>query len=406
MRQLLLRISLVSASLFLLPLSNLITTPIISRLLGPSGKGELVLILQPMTIVDSIAVVGIGSYLLAQSRLNDNFSANRADLISPLILGNFLGLFFLIYWYEVSISSKIADSKYVLLCYALLPVGSWIAIHKVRLIIDGNIRPSILESSMNAVLRTLIIIMYYFLEVKNSSIIALSFILIGILSGIFCIRPPSIKRQLLDSSNMNFKKLAPPSLSMWIFDILSVASVRLDQIILSIVYSTSQLGLYSVALVVAEIPLIGSNSVARELINKNRESHQRGRNFIISAEITFLSMCLLAFVGTNFIPAIFGEKFKEAVPMSQLLIVGIYFQMHSQLVSTYMLLNGLASKRYLLNLFPILTMLLGILYISLHGLEIYIFIGSFISGWIISFIYGLLTLCYSRKSVGSFDELI
>ena len=91
MRQLLLRISLFSASLFLLPLSNLITTPIISRLLGPSGKGELVLILQPMTIVDSIAIVGIGSYLLSQSRLNDNFSANRADLISPLILGNFLG---------------------------------------------------------------------------------------------------------------------------------------------------------------------------------------------------------------------------------------------------------------------------------------------------------------------------
>lgn len=406
MRHLFFKILLVSASLFLLPLSNLITTPIISRLLGPQGKGELVLILQPMTIVDSIAIVGISSYLISQSRLNNKMSKIQSDLFAPQIFGNCLGLLLLTIWYQVSISSKVGNSQLVVLCYALLPFGSWIAIHKTRLIINGSLRPVIFETLTNVALRILIILVYNFLEVEDPALIALSFVLIGILSGIFFIRPPSIIKQILEFKNMKLKQFAPPSPSLWLFDILSVASVRLDLILLSIVYSTSQIGLYSVALVVAEIPLVVSNSVSRELINIKRKIRERGRYFIMTAEITFLSVCVLVYGGSMFIPVVFGEQFKEAVFMSHLLIISTFFQMHSQLISSYMLINGLASKRYALSLCPLFAMIIGIFLISFFNLKMYIFIGVIISGWIFSFFYGLLTIYFSRKSTWGMNENI
>lgn len=406
MRHLFFRISIVSASLFLLPLSNLITTPIISRLLGPQGKGELVLILQPMTIVDSIAIMGISSYLISQSRLDNKASKKQSDLFSPQIIGNCLGLLLLTIWYQVSISSKVGNSQLVVICYALLPFGTWIAIHKTRLIINGSLRPVIFETLTNAALRIFMILVYNFLEVEDPALIALSFILIGILSGMFCIRPPSIRKQILKFNTGKLKQFAPPNPSLWLFDILSIASVRLDLILLSIIYSKSQIGIYSVALVVAEIPLFVSNSVSRELINIKRKIRERGRYFMMTAEITFLSVCVLVYGSSQFIPVVFGEQFKEAVFMSQLLIISTFFQMHSQLISTYMLINGLASKRYPLYLCPLFAMIIGIFLISFFNLKMYTFIVVIISGWILSFFYGLLTIYFSRKSARGMNENI
>ena len=400
------RISLASASLFLLPLSNLITTPMISRLLGPQGKGELVLILQPMTIVDSIAIMGISSYLISQSRLDNKASKMQSDLFSPQIIGNCLGLLLLTIWYQVSISSKVGNSQLVVICYALLPFGTWIAIHKTRLIINGSLRPVVFETLTNAALRILIILVYHFLEVEDPALIALSFILIGILSGVFCIRPPSIRKQILELNNGKSKQFAPPNPSLWLFDILSIASVRLDLILLSIIYSKSQIGIYSVALVVAEIPLLVSNSVSRELINIKRKIRERGRYFMMTAEVTFLSVCVLVYGCSQYIPVVFGEQFKEAVFMSQLLIISTFFQMHSQLISTYMLINGLASKRYPLYLCPLFAMIIGIFSISFFNLKMYTFIVVIISGWILSFFYGLLTIYFSRKSARGMNENI
>lgn len=71
--------------------------------------------------------------------------------------------------------------------------------------------------------------------------------------------------------------------------------------------------------------------------------------------------------------------------MSQLLIISTFFQMHSQLISTYMLINGLASKRYPLYLCPLFAMIIGIFLISFFNLKMYTFIVVIISGWILSF---------------------
>lgn len=73
------------------------------------------------------------------------------------------------------------------------------------------------------------------------------------------------------------------------------------------------------------MPLFVSNSVSRELINIKRKIRERGRYFMMTAEITFLSVCVLVYGSSQFIPVVFGEQFKEAVFMSQLLIISTFF---------------------------------------------------------------------------------
>lgn len=122
-----------------------------------------------MTIVDSIAIMGISSYLISQSRLDNKASKKQSDLFSPQIIGNCLGLLLLTIWYQVSISSKVGNSQLVVICYALLPFGTWIAIHKTRLIINGSLRPVIFETLTNAALRIFMILVYNFRGRRSST---------------------------------------------------------------------------------------------------------------------------------------------------------------------------------------------------------------------------------------------
>lgn len=71
-----------------------------------------------------------------------------------------------------------------------------------------------------------------------------------------------------------------------------------------------------------------------------------------------------------------------------------------------MLINGLASKRYPLYLCPLFAMIIGIFLISFFNLKMYTFIVVIISGWILSFFYGLLTIYFSRKSARGMNENI
>jgi len=397
MKKLFFKFSLTSVSLLLLPLSNLITTPLLSRLLGPQGKGELVLILQPMTIVDAISGVGISSYLISRSRKNRKNGDEESNFLFPLVIGSVFGFLLLVVWYLLFISSWVKTGIFVVICYSALPLGTWISIQRARLIIRGLRRPLILETFFNAGLRVAIVVGFYCFKVEDPEIIAIMFILIGVLSGLFCLRPPSLRKQLLEVSSWQIRKLKLPALNFWLFDIITITSSRLDQILISSVYTKFQLGIYSVAIVVAELPAIVGNAVSRELINQKREGSERGRHFILAAEISFVAACTCAYFGAFLIPSLFGVQFGDAVKMCQLLLIATFFQIHIQLISTFMLINALEKKRYPLYLIPLVTMFLGIIASEQLQVSIHFFIKVLIVGWSLSLVYGLFILCNAKK---------
>lgn len=401
MKNFLARFSVLSGSLLLLPLSNLITTPIFSRLLGPQGKGELVLILQPLTIMDSIAGAGIASYIVSQSRLKNSAATRESQFLLPLVASNLIGICVLTIWYKVYISTWADGGFLVIISYLCLPLGTWIAIHKARLAISGELRPVVLEAFLNAILRTLIAFIFFFFEIQNPAILGFAFICSGLLSGFICLRPPSVSREFVGLDGLRLRHFKPPAPVLWIFDITTIASSRIDQLMLSIVYSKSNLGLYSVALLVAELPLILSQSVSRELINSNKKTTKPDPKFFITAEMLFLTSCISAYLAAFLIPNVFGKEFYQAIELCQLIILGTFFQMNVHMFSTIMLLNGVTWLRYPLYLIPLVTMTIGVGIASKLTFDISFFIKFLIMGWILSFLYGLINVLHlSKRNLG------
>lgn len=107
---------------------------------------------------------------------------------------------------------------------------------------------------------------------------------------------------------------------------LSVLSTRIDQILLAPIAGVSALGLYAVAVSLAEIPLQGTNAV-RDVIfatSSSRDEPLLVARAVRVVTLIALPVSLVAAGLTPFVlPLLFGADFEEAVPLAQILLLSL-----------------------------------------------------------------------------------
>ncbi|MEW5811283.1 MAG: polysaccharide biosynthesis C-terminal domain-containing protein [Actinomycetota bacterium] len=114
----------------------------------------------------------------------------------------------------------------------------------------------------------------------------------------------------------------------WVGSITGVMLTRLDQVLMVPLSSESQLGLYAVAVSIAEIPLVISMAVRDVTFSVEAESSS-ARRITTASRITSIAVISVAaaIIGAAYplVPIIFGREFGAATPAIIILLAGTIF---------------------------------------------------------------------------------
>lgn len=121
----------------------------------------------------------------------------------------------------------------------------------------------------------------------------------------------------------------------------NVASVRLDQLLLSLFTPASSLGLYVVAVTYANVLLTIPGSAAMVMLPEIVREHQAGtagacaeRWYRRALWASVVGATLLALAAVVLVPALFGSAFADAVPIAMVLVPATIILGMNQLLST------------------------------------------------------------------------
>lgn len=131
-------------------------------------------------------------------------------------------------------------------------------------------------------------------------------------------------------------------LKLWIGDVATRANLRLDQFLLGIFAPAAALGNYSVAIRISEFIWIGVDSVTPVLFNRLAGTKEERERIALTAQVHrtgMLAMVAVAMpagvVGYVGIPWMFGEEFRHAAVLFELMLPGTVAMFTAKVLAKY-----------------------------------------------------------------------
>lgn len=303
------------------PLIGLASAPLLARALGPTGRGELAAILQPSTVAGAVAALGVpAAVAFYVARGGDVRSIQRKGyvVISASTLAVVAGLL----WYSFVVSASVGlDQKLLFLIWLSVIPAAGLAVRRAAWQGLQQYGPIDVERSASGVLRLLFIATLFVLGVTASGSYALAYVFASLGASGVLLKPLRLSKiqPVVEPSMGDFARYA---VLASIGTITLTLNNRLDQALLPATVDASALGYYSVAVTIAEIPLVISTVAARNLVAESATSDaQRMRHTVAVSLTALLAVCVLMFSVTPYaLPLIFGGSFAPAVTITQGLI--------------------------------------------------------------------------------------
>ena len=322
---------LVTVSSFLVPAAGVLTQPILARALGVGGRGELAAVLAPCLLALAVATLGLPEaltfYLAKHPRLT------RPALLWATVVASSLGVLCLVVAYLAVPFLSAGDAglgRLIPLAMALtipaLVVGvfrgaacgrqMWGAIAAERLVIT--------------VLRVLVLGLLWVLGELTVFTAVLVSCLSPMLAGLVYIR--LLRRPSVDDTEQLIKGSALRLLlsygsRVWFGSVASMLLARLGQILMAPLSSVEDLGLFSVANTISELPFIVAIAIAGTLYGVNSRSNDPAQVTTTARVTTLVGFVGCAVLGGTvpfWIKPLFGEEFGAAtVPTLMLLLSAV-----------------------------------------------------------------------------------
>lgn len=339
-----------------LPAAGIITAPILAHALGPTGRGQLAGILQPMTLASAVAALGVPSavtFFIGQRQQAGKVvdTAVKISLIMTLLVG--IGL--ILYSGPVAQQLK-TDRLSILLIWAAFLPSAIVSIRRGH--IQGLRRYGVLdlERTLAAGFRVGIILLLWIFGVKNVIVFAAAYMVAGLVASAVLRLPKGTEiagatnKDEVDTaplSNFTIKSFMSYSMLSAFGTIAAAMSARLDQAIMPAVVSANDLGYYSVAVSVAEISTIITAVLTRNILAEVA-SGVSGRTVIRSvavgglAQVALIVAMLVAL--PSVVPIVFGRDFGPAMGLIRILLLGAFVSYWANVAATY--LGGLGKPGY------------------------------------------------------------
>lgn len=299
-----------------------LTGPLLARALEPSGRGELAAIVTPLSIAPLVVSFGLTTYAArAVARGED-----RGRVIATMsTLAVVLGVVFVPFGLlgaDYLAGDNDTIRTFLVLGVALLPLSlvggillnvamameHWNAISIQRLIPAGG-----------AALLYLVLFILDELTVASAAAVALGLGLIsnvpllGVLRGA---RPFRFDR-VLARSGLLFGS------QVWFVALSQLLNHRLDQLVMVKATTTRELGLYAVAVTTASLSSVLASSVGQAIFPRVAAgADDLTRRSLRLTLVAVSAAAVAAAIATPvLVPLVFGEAFRDAVPMVLILLI-------------------------------------------------------------------------------------
>lgn len=307
------------------PMLGLLSGPILARALGPEGRGQFAAILQPITVLGAVAALGVPAavtYFVARGV--DSRRTYRDGLRIMLIPAAVVFVGILAY------SSVVAGSQG-------LPQSFLIAIWSTALILavveirrgafQGRQRWKVLdvERAANAVLRFTAIVLAALLGAGAAETFAVAHLAGVFIAALVLVVAPLTVTGAAGSSETRPRLSEMTKFSLWaaVGTITVVANNRIDQLLFPAAGSPVELGYYSVAVTVAEVPLVLGVLAARNAlaqVSGGEKVTRTARSIAPYLVLVAVGCAVLAVIAGPLVRIVFGAAFEPSSYSLQILL--------------------------------------------------------------------------------------
>lgn len=297
---------------------SLISAPIVSRAIGPEGRGETAAALALFLIVPVVISIGMPMEVRRLAAITETDAALRsARLVTALLTLAAVVLAIACYFSLFESFDQVARiAATVGVALSTIP-ASW-ALDVSVLIAQERFGAVALLQVIQPATYVIMIVALWMLDVATVATVLVAFTVGNVanfVAGLVLTRSP------LRGEVFQCRLLLTRSLEFYAGSVAQIASTRLDQVLALPLIGAQQAGFYSVAVTVGSAPplVLGhalAGSVFRGIARANDDERKRLETTAIRSAIALAMMCcpILAIAAYPLVPFIFGADFEDALP--------------------------------------------------------------------------------------------
>jgi len=325
---------------------------IIARSLGPQGKGLYSLAILIPTLVATILNMGISTsnvYFIGKGTFPTSRVVANA-LVYSFCVGSSATI--LLFFMLPFVSNYLLKSNLDSYLYITIPMIPFLlAIDNINYVFLGYrriIKFSVLRLIRSSVYVFLIVIFSSFITLSVYKVIIanISGLIFAILLGVYLLIKNNYFTTLATDTKI-FKETIKFGYKLHLGVILQFLTYRIDMLIIVVLMTKADLGLYSISVLIAETIWYLPNSVAQVLYAKVASEEKKSANHftpLVCRSVTlviFLACLILYGISEIVIPWLFTSQFLPSVMALKLLLPGILFLSISKILT-----NDLAGRGF------------------------------------------------------------
>lgn len=323
---------------------SFIVSIIISRFLGPENLGIyrfVLLIASSIVLFGNVGIPEILQLRLAQKKITLNqYLKNTLFFCMPMFFV-FVSVIYFIFRDNLNIYEKSVMISVVLYCLTFQLNSIF---HNALFAMDKIIKFQVFDIARQLSFLTLVTFFFYFnklsLDIVFWILVFVNLISFSYVSYLNIINKQSVKDDFLFSVDL-FKE----ALKIYISNIFAFLTYRIDLYILKIYVSFYEIGLYTMAVSLAEKIWIFPESI-RSVVYLELTNKRHGEEFlskllrILTAVIVIVGF-ILAFSSFYIIPLIFSDKYILSVLPFLLLLPGVMVFCYTKVLASYFVARDL-----------------------------------------------------------------
>lgn len=338
------------------PLASIATAPILAQALGVDGRGAVAAATAPLLLASAVATFGVPAAV--------TYTVARFPGVVRKLAGR--GVLLLIATGLIVSAAVVTGSGFfaggdettralvVLAAAALVPT---LLVALVQAVAAGLHRWRLVttERAITAGVRLLALLGLLLvgrLDVTGAVVVIALSPVAGALAYLPLLRArtaPTTGAVLVDAERASSTRfLASYGARVWIGSISGILLTRLDQALMTPLSSAVELGLYVVAVNVADLPLVVSNAVRDVTFSSDAADTDDDRLFAVSrlsSAVTVVVAGALAATAWAWLPLVFGRAFDAAVPACAVLLLATALGAQGGLAGTALSARGRPGRR-------------------------------------------------------------
>ncbi len=303
----------------------LITAPLAARALGPTGRGELAAILVTLTFVPSIAALGLAIYAQREAARGADVSRLVGSLGAVSLVTASIGMLL-----ALPIANFVSDGREVVRTFVL------IGLLMLPFSLAGNLLAGI-SSGLELWSRTIAVrlippvigavgVVTLYLADALTVATAATLAIVSSVLQLVPVLPPVLRAGRPRVDRATVVHGLKFGIRAWVGALASKANVRLDQLMMTRLVPTAELGLYAVAVSISSV--VGGLVTAAVwgplgVRTAKGDPHLVSRALRVSLLTVVATGAVIAAILPLVVPVVFGERFSGVVEIAHILIVAV-----------------------------------------------------------------------------------